>query len=118
MPMHRSPRELSQQLIYQPAECSLLSLSTSVLRPASTVQPTDIADADTLLVMPLTVRSRLLNRAPLFDTAIKVDDIMIADTSKATSTVPAVDVGDSVVAPFGGSATVDDDFCYMTHSAI
>jgi hypothetical protein len=49
------------------------------------------------------------------DAAITINHEMITDAEKATLTVPAVDVGYSVVATFSGRTAMNDDFLNLTH---
>ena len=77
---------------------------------AHSVEATDIADTDAVLVVTYAVSSRQCDRASFVDATIEVDDVVVADAVEATGTVPPVDVGYGEGMAFLGGTTVDDDF--------
>lgn len=48
--------------------------------------------------------------------AITIDDEMVAYLAEASGSVPAVDVGNGVVATLDGGATMDDDLGNLSHN--
>lgn len=69
----------------------------------------DVADADRMEVVSLAVCSGYVFGSPCFDSAIEVDDIVVADLGEATPSVPTVDVGGMEVSTFGCGGTVENN---------
>jgi len=79
------------------------------------VAATDVADAYGGGVMTPAVSSGLFDVTADVDTAVTIDDIVVADAFEATGAMPAVDVGNGIVAALGGGGTMDDDFGDLSH---
>lgn len=95
------------EIIYQFPESGNLIACSSVSWFPRCVQPPDIADADTMGIMAITMRSSSRDRSATFDGSVKSDNVVIAYI------LPAISVGGwlSVPGPDLFSANIDFRFC-------
>lgn len=101
---------------FQQSEQDLSLLGrTGVMGSSRCVEATDVADTDGVGVVTLAVGTWLGERASLVDAAVQIDDVVVADASEATGTVPLVDVGDGEGLAFLRRTAVDDDFVNCPH---
>ena len=101
---------------YQRQKRHLLFRCSGVLRRAVVGgEPSDVADADGVGVMPFAVRSYLCNVATCGHRPIAVDDVVIPDSLEAPLFVPSSDVLHGEVLSFGSCRAMDDNLVYFSH---
>ncbi len=62
----------------------------------------DVTDADAVGIVTCAMGTNLFDRPADVDAAVAIDDIMVANLAETALAMPAVDVGDGVVATLGG----------------
>lgn len=108
--------ELHSEFAKKCHQCGLLLFRARVLRVfAVGGQTTDIADAYGMGVVPMAVRSHLCERSAMMHRAVAVYDEVISDGSKASLSVPAVDICRGEVLAFGCGRAMDDDEVNLAH---
>ena len=100
---------------YKGDEGTLLRLIKCVGRTAPTVETANVADADTVLIVPIGMGSHLFDGAAGMEGAVEVDDEMIANILKPPLEMPAAYLVDCVVAVFAGGCAVDNDIVDFSH---
>ena len=109
-------REFGSQLFEEVKQGLLLRFGASVFRCLVVGgKSADVADADAVGVVSLAVCAYQLYRATFVNSAVEVDDVVVADLGEATLTVPAVDVGDGEGLAFRSGGAMDDDGIYFSH---
>lgn len=111
-------RVLAEQHTQELQQGSFLCVGAGVFGFAVSGQPADVAHAYAVAVVSRAVCACLVLGATTLDSAVEVDDIVVADTTKATLTVPTVDVGGVVVRSLTRGGAVDDDFGDGVHKYI
>ena len=103
------------KVLHQLEQGETLERGAGVGRAAVGIEAADIGDADAVGVVAIGMRARLLDRAASVDTAVGVDDVMIADVAPTKGTVVAANAlhGADSVGACGGA--VDDDFGDCSH---
>lgn len=111
-------REFRSQLFEQ-IEHGLLLLGCASVLGCFVVggKSTDVADAYAVGVVSLAVCANQLYRATFVDSAVEVDDVVVAYLGEATLTMPAVDVSDGEGIAFGCGGAMDDDVSDFSHKS-
>lgn len=118
MAMDSGLRVLLHQHTQELQQGAFLRVGAGVFRFAVSGQTADIAHAYAVAVVPRAVCAYLVLGATTLDSAVEVDDIVVADTTEATLLVPTVDVGGVVVRSLTSGGAVDDDFGNGFHKYI
>ena len=106
------------QILQELHDGNLLRLSSCIFRGlAIHSKSPDITDTDTVCVVFQAVGTGLGDWSPSVHAAVAIDDVMVADILEFPCEVPTPDVGNSVVAPLWGCATMDDYFIDCSHLA-
>ena len=106
--MNGSIGETEFQFFYQLAQCVFLGWSTRIFWDAEFVKATDVADADGLEIVPLTVRPSFPELTTFLDSSVKVDNVVITNLFPTSASVPHVDVVRRDVDSFLCRAAVDN----------
>lgn len=109
-------RVLAEQHTQELQQGSFLCVGAGVFGFAVSGQPADVAHAYAVAVVSRAVCACLVLGATTLDSAVEVDDIVVADPLEATPAVPTVDVGGVVVRSLTSGGAVDDDFGDGVHS--
>ena len=122
MPDDQCFRELSVQLLQLLTKGKDLFRRSGIDLTSRRVQTTLIADADGVLVVPVTVRTNLLDRPSGFDAAVAPDDEVIPDALPVVAVpvlpllVPFVDVGGRALLSRTDSRAMNNDKRDMAHT--
>ena len=100
---------------YKGDEGTLLRLIKCVGRTAPAVETANVADADTVLIVPIGMGAYLIDGAAGMEGAVEVDDEMIANILKPPLEMPTAYLVDGVVAVFAGGCAVDNDIVDFSH---
>ena len=106
---------LFHQVLHQLEQGKTLEGGAGVGRAAVVIKASDIGDADAVGVVAFGVCAGLLNRTASVDTAVGVDDVMIADVAPAEGTMVAAYAlhGTDGIGARGGA--MDDNFGDCSH---
>ena len=100
--MHRCMGINKAKLVYQLAQGLTLLWRSRILRRFAILGYTsNIADANTIGIMPQAMRPSDILGTPLVDAAVAIDYIMITDIRKVASEVPTTNVVHREVLAFG-----------------
>ena len=111
-----SKRKAIVQILQELHDGYLLRLSSCIFRGLAIYSKTpDITDTDTVCVVFQAVCTGLGDWSPSVHAAVAIDYVMVADILEFPCEVPTPDVGNSVVAPLRGCATMDDYFIDCSH---
>lgn len=102
----------------EPTERLALLGSPRVGGIAVGIKPADVDHADTLGILALAMRSNLLNRTTDGDTAVKPDDVVVADATESARTMPRINFSDTHSATDSGRRAMNNDFCDFSHSNV
>ena len=108
--------ELFMQLLEQLCHCSILSYIACVFGLPILRETADIADAYTIAVVTLAVRTYLLDRATFLYGTVKANDIVITYIAKTALLVPTAYSSCTYVPAFWSSRTVNDDLFDLSHN--
>lgn len=92
-----------------------LLVGAGVLGTAVAVQTADIADADGVGVVAYAMGSHLTEGTTGTDSAVAIDDIVVAARTEAALAMPTVYFFDCHVLTLFGGRTVKYDFSYISH---
>lgn len=106
-------RDRRDKLLKQEAERRLLLIGPGILGLLVSIKSANIADTDGLFVMILHVSTNLAQRSPEFNSAVDINDKMIAYLAESPMLVPDIDVVGMEVLAFNGVGTVDDDVRHL-----
>lgn len=117
--VERGMRKSAMQRCQKSFQCCFLFLGARVFRSLAVFGASpDIADADTMAVMPGAVGSDLCDKPPCVEGAVAVDYIVIADVAETSGEVPLSDVGNGEVFAFRCCRTMDDEFRDGAHGSL
>lgn len=80
------------------------------------IESADVDYADTFGVLTLAMRPNLINRTTDGDTAVKPDNVVVADATESACTMPRINFSDAYSATDPGRRTMNNDFCDFSHS--
>lgn len=120
MRMYVAPVD-GDKIIYEFSQGGLLCGCTRVGRLSAIIEASDVADSDTVRVVPDTVRSSPANRSAAFNRAIQSDDVVIPYISPPSSVgfwlgMPLLNLFGSHVDLWPGGRTVYNYVIYHSHS--
>ena len=110
--------EHAQQLSHQLLHRHALQQGASVGWVAVLIQSTFVADANGISVVPLTVRTDLLDGSPCVDGTRLVNDEVIADSLEASLLVPTGDSSYIRLLSWASSSAMDDDLVNASHKSV
>ena len=111
MPMHSCMGINELKLLHELAKCLLLLWRACVLGRFSVLgHTTDIADANTVGIMPQAMGASDVLGTSLVDTAVTIDDIVITYVSKMACQVPTTNVVHREIFAFGSGRAMNDNF--------
>ena len=116
MPMHSCMGINELKLLHELAKCLLLLWRACVLGRFSVLgHTTNIADANTVGIMPQAMRPSDILGTSLVDAAVTIDDIVITDVGKLACQVPTTNIVHREVLAFGSGRAMNDNFSDFTH---
>ena len=105
------------KLLHELAKCQLLLWRACVLGRFSVLgHTTDVADANTVGIMPQAMGASYVLGTSLVDAAVTIDDIVITDVGKLACQVPTTKVVHREVLAFGSCRAMNDNFSDASHS--
>ena len=116
--VHRRLGELTQQLRHQLLHRYPLQYRASVVGLALLIQSTLVTDADRVCVLPLAMRTLLLQGSPCVDRATAVNKEVIADSLEASLLVPSGDSSYIRLLSWAGSSAMDNNLVNASHKSI
>ena len=105
------------KLLHELAKCLLLLWRACVLGRFPVLgHTTDVADANTVGIMPQAMGASYILGTPLVDAAVPIDDIVITYVSKMACQVPTTNVVHREIFAFGSCRAMNDNFSDASHS--
>lgn len=116
MAVNSSLRKLRFETAQQLHESLTLCGGSRVFRGfAISSAAADVANTDTVGVLPFAMRTLLGKVAPLVYAAITIDHEVVADGAPSSGLMPSRDVSHGDVLALGSCGAMDDDFVYCSH---
>ena len=114
--VNRRSRICLFQLLQQLDKGRFLSRCSCILRCLSVSRQTaDVYHADTVCVLPYTVRPNLAFRPSCMDAAVTIYHVMIADALPSFFLVPSVDVCDRIIFAIRCGRAMHDNLVNLPH---
>lgn len=107
-----------QQLCHQQMHGAALFRCPGIFRIPAGIQTTFIADAYTMSVVSLTMRTDNFQRTRIHHRTVTADVIVIADTTEAATTVRFFQLFHRKAATLASGGTVDNDVIDCSHTMI
>lgn len=95
-----------------------LRLCSCVCGLAFVVEPSDIDDSDTILIVTVTVGSDLLNWSTQFQSSVNVNNIMVTDVAPTFLNVPFANIAGCVIHACSCRCAVDNNVINLSHCAL